>query len=66
MHVNTTDNTLVDARAVARRFGVTRGTVRKWVRERRIPCIRASRRVVRFRIDEVEAAVAQPARENGS
>lgn len=43
---------------VARRFGVTRNTVRKWVRLGIVPFMRASRRVVRFDLDEVERALA--------
>ena len=49
---------LVDSRAVAERFGVTRDCVRRWVREGRIPAVRASRRVVRFDLEAVEAALA--------
>ncbi len=52
---------LSDARDVAARFGVTVECVRRWVRERRIPYIRASRKIVRFRLNEVEAALKQGA-----
>jgi len=45
---------LVTARDLAAYFGVTVETVNRWVRENRVPFIRASRRVVRFRIAEVE------------
>ncbi|RJP30928.1 MAG: DNA-binding protein [Phycisphaerales bacterium] len=49
---------LVTSEQVAERFGVTVNTVRRWVRERRIPAIRASRRVVRFDLAAVECALA--------
>lgn len=50
---------LVSAARVAEHFGVCVGTVNAWVRLRRIPCVRLSRRVVRFRLSEVEAALRQ-------
>lgn len=50
---------LVTAERVAEHFGVRVGAVNAWVRARRIPCVRASRRVVRFRLSEVEAALRQ-------
>lgn len=53
---------LVTAKAVARRFGVSVGTVNRWVRERRIPFIRPSRRVVRFNLGAVETAITERAR----
>lgn len=49
---------LVATDEVARRFGVSVPTVRRWVRERRIPCIRVSRRVIRFDLAAVEEAAA--------
>jgi len=52
-----TDMPPVTARELAVYFGVTVATVNRWVRERRIPFIRASRRVVRFHIPEVERAL---------
>lgn len=55
----------VTAEAVAAHFGVTVGTVNKWVRGGRIPFIRPSRRVVRFYIDEVEEALRCQAKEGG-
>ena len=48
---------LVDAEAVADRFTVAVSTVNRWVRERRIPFVRPSRRVVRFDLDQVDAAL---------
>lgn len=50
---------LVTAERVADHFGVRVGTVNAWVRERRIPFVRPSRRVVRFRLSKVEAALRQ-------
>jgi excisionase family DNA binding protein len=51
---------LLTTRELAARFGVTVETVARWVRERRIPCIRASRRVVRYDLAAVERALQQP------
>jgi len=50
---------LVTAERVAEHFGVSVGTVNAWVRARRIPCLRPSRRVVRFHLSEVESALQQ-------
>lgn len=47
----------VNAKVVAEHFGVTEPTVYKWARLHRIPSIRASRRTVRFHLDEVEDAL---------
>lgn len=51
---------LVDAKALARRFGVSVDTVRAWTRQRRIPCLRINRGVVRYSIDAVERAIERP------
>lgn len=51
------DEPLVDSFAISKRFGVSVGTVRGWVRDGRIPSIRASRRIVRFRMSDVIAAL---------
>lgn len=48
---------LLTPKELARHFGVTVPTVRRWVREGRVPFIRPSHRTVRFRLDEVEAAL---------
>ncbi len=53
-------DSLVTASRVAEHFGVSVGTVNGWVRQRRIPCVRLSRRVVRFRLLELEEALRQP------
>lgn len=50
-------DTLVDSAALARRFGVTVGTVNGWVRRGLVPFIRPSRRVVRFNLEKVEQAL---------
>ena len=55
------DSPLFTSKDIAQRFGVKVETVRAWVRDGRIPCIRASRKIVRFRIEEVEAALRQEA-----
>lgn len=49
---------LVDAAKLAERFSVTVATVNNWVREGRIPYIRASRKIVRFVLADVEAALS--------
>ncbi len=50
---------LATADDVARRFRVTVSTVNRWVRDGIIPCIRPSRRIVRFNLGEVERAIAK-------
>jgi len=50
---------LVTAEEIAKRFKVTVETVQRWAREGRIPCVRPSRRIVRFRLGDVERAVAR-------
>ena len=45
---------LVTASHVAEHFGVSVETVNLWVRQRRIPFIRPTRRIVRFRIADIE------------
>ena len=53
-----TDTDLIDAEALAKHFSVTPETVQRWVRERRVPCVRPSPKVVRFRVADVEQAVS--------
>ena len=48
---------LVTSKTVARHFGVSISTVNRWVREERIPYVRPSRRIVRFRLDDIERAL---------
>ena len=50
---------LVTAEGVATRFGVNVETVNRWARIGIIPCIRPSRRIVRFKLSEVERALTQ-------
>jgi excisionase family DNA binding protein len=50
---------LATAREIARRYGVTVETVNRWTREGRIPCVRPSRRTVRYALADVEAAVSR-------
>ena len=59
-------DSLVSSDEIASHFGVTVGTVNAWVREDRIPYIRVSRRVIRFRISEVERAVSSKSKRAGN
>lgn len=52
---------LVTVEAVARHFHVSPSAVHRWVRESSIPFVRASRRIVRFRIEDVERALTHQA-----
>ena len=52
---------LVTADRVAVVYGVSVGTVNRWVRSARIPCVRVSRRTVRFRLKDVERALTRAA-----
>ena len=61
MNLTTIPPPLVTADVIAERFDVTPETVVRWAREGRIPSIRPSRRILRFRVAEVEAALTQPA-----
>ena len=56
--MNADESKPVTADDVARHFNVTIDTVRRWVRQGRIPFIRPSRRVVRFHLLAVESALA--------
>ncbi len=57
-----TDSDLVTTAEVAKRYGVTVCTVNEWVRQGRIPCVRATQKTVRFRLFDIENAFEQPAR----
>lgn len=52
---------LVDCTVIAERFGVTIETVRAWARQNRIPCVRPTKRTLRFVLDDVERAITQTA-----
>jgi phage terminase Nu1 subunit (DNA packaging protein) len=52
---------LVDARTIAAVFGVTVNTVNAWVRRGFIPCVRPSRRIVRFDLGSVRRAIERNA-----
>ena len=63
----TIEHDLLTTVEVAAHFGVAVTTVRGWVRAKRVPFIRPSRRVVRFRLDEVEQAIThRPAKKASS
>lgn len=47
---------------IAKHFGVTVETVQGWVRKQRIPCVRPSRRIIRFNLDDVEKTLTHPVR----
>lgn len=51
---------LVDCTAIAKHFGVTAETVRAWARQDRIPCIRPTKRTLRFILEDVERSITQP------
>lgn len=53
---------LVPASVIAERWGVSLQTVNHWVRQGRIPCLRPTRKVIRFDVDAVDAALQQPMR----
>src|SRR5438105_67327 len=50
------DDPLLTSNQVACWLGVKVETVRDWARRGRIPCLRASRRIIRFRMADVERA----------
>ncbi len=45
----------VTSEQLAEHLGVTPATVMRWVADHRVPCLRVSRRTVRFSIEAVEA-----------
>ncbi len=65
MTVFASQSELVTTREVAERFGVAVSTVRRWVRDRRIPYVRVSKRTVRFDLEEVERFVSFNSRREG-
>lgn len=56
---------LVTPEELAKQYGVAVSTVRAWVREGRVPCLRPSRRVIRFRPSDVESALSCKAADGG-
>ena len=54
-------NELVSAETVADHFHVSVEAVRRWARDGRIPSFRANQRIDRFRLSDIERALAQPA-----
>jgi excisionase family DNA binding protein len=53
-------NKLQTVEQIAKRFGVHPETVRLWVRQNKIPCIRPTERTIRFNVTEVEKAIGKP------
>lgn len=48
---------LVDAETLAFRYGVASKTIRKWTREGFLPCLKLSRRCVRWPVADCDRAV---------
>ena len=48
---------LITTAELAERFQVTPTTIRQWVRDRRIPAIKVSRRIIRFDLQDVLATL---------
>jgi excisionase family DNA binding protein len=57
---------LQTAEEIAKRYRVGTATVQRWTREGRIPCVRPSRRVVRYDPEAVERALERPATETAT
>jgi predicted site-specific integrase-resolvase len=58
MNVSRDKDRLLDSDQVAEHFGVTVNAVRRWARDGVIPHFRASHRIMRFRLADVESALA--------
>lgn len=56
---------LLDARGLAAKLGVSVGTVNRWTRAGRIPVLRLSRKVRRFRLPDVVDAIRTRNAEEG-
>ena len=48
---------LVTVEDIAKRFNVHPETVRKWVRQGRLPCLRPTKCTIRFKVEEVDRAL---------
>ena len=57
-----TTSKLADVGKAAKHFGVHPETLRMWVRQGRIPCIRPTRKTIRFDLKEVDKALSKPIR----
>ena len=58
--------TLFNTADLANYFKVGVPTINRWVRDQRIPVIRASRNAVRYNLEAVIEALAQPVRRNAN
>lgn len=56
----TTSQDFVDETTIAEHFGVSKATIRRWVRAGRIPHYWVTDKVVRFSLAEVKAALRRP------
>lgn len=55
---------LVTAEQLAEYLSLRPGTIRRWMRAGIIPCLKLSGKVIRFDLDEVNAALHRQAAEN--
>ena len=46
---------LLSAAQAADRYAVSVSSLRRWTREKRSPCVRVSRRCVRYRVEDLDA-----------
>lgn len=51
--------TIVDDKYLAAKFGVQPVTIRRAAKARKIPCLRLSRKIIRFDLDAVLAAMGK-------
>lgn len=56
---------LITTGELARRLGVTSDTIRKWTRDRRIPCLRVGRKTLRFDLAAVLVVLEHAESQNG-
>lgn len=50
---------LADCETIANLLAISQKTVRKWTREGKLPCVRLSRRAVRWPVEDVLKVVAE-------